>query len=126
MNNSIFQEGDVVYHPSEGEGTIIKIGTQAIDVQFKERVHNGWTYTHRDANKLLSFSPWSKPNHVRPLKDGVYKVAYQSYPTILARFDNRWWYVDTSFTNVIKTPAHFQDKVGGAEFLYPFQDKIDE
>lgn len=126
MSENIFQVGDVVYHPSEGKGVVVRTGTQAIDVQFKDCVHNGWTYTHADANKLLSFSPWPEPNHVRPLKDGVYKVAYQSYPTILARFDDRWWCVDTSFTNVIKCPVSYQCAVTSPEFLYPFQDKIDE
>lgn len=116
----IFQVGDVVYHPYLGKGVV----RDAFCVDFAN--DEAWHHDTEYGTALLSFTPWPEPDHVRPLKDGVYKVAYQSYPTILARFDNRWWCVDTSFTNVIKCPVSYQGAITSPEFLYPFQDKMDE
>lgn len=61
--NSPFKLGDIVYHSRFGQGTACKHDTWGGNYQKVTFPHEGLQDCHL-AN--LSFTPWPKPNHVRP------------------------------------------------------------
>lgn len=84
---SVFKPGDVAYLPSFGA------------VEIASSKYNGtYSWTQRcgesgDAREeCLSFSPWPKPNHERPLEDGLYLVTYGGSIQFLGVYKHSTWH----------------------------------
>lgn len=68
--SNVFKVGDVVYHPQWGKVSVH--GTQHSDGRYPCVDGKGETFLIYEG--VLSFTPWPKPCHERPLKDGLYKI----------------------------------------------------
>lgn len=80
---NVFQKGDVVYHAVDGQITI-----NLVTVQGRILAVNGMYYQ----KEYLSFSPWPKPNHTRPFKEGWWIVAFYD-----GSFGVKWRVSETQF-----------------------------
>ena len=63
-----FKVGDKVYHFIHGEVTIVEINSRSI-VTFVDE-----DYRYDSLIESLSFDPWPKPNHNRPIQSGWWIV----------------------------------------------------
>lgn len=115
--SDIFQVGDVVYHSFYGKGVFTTKNNEYISVEFDPCCRDV-LFSVESANKMLSFSPWPEPNHVRPLRGGVYKVEYCGEPWVLSFVDGKWYFVNSQFTHMLGAPVSNQDEVENLEFLY--------
>ena len=97
---SVFKPGDVVYHPIYGKATVSLVteGRPANDKHFRIPAQvsaypqEGTTVkSFCCPEDMLSFSPWPKANHERPLEDGLYLVTYGSSIQFLAVHVNNTW-----------------------------------
>lgn len=111
--NSIFMVGDEVYHVLHGRGIIIDIETSSIPLRIDFGTHYYWAVCGS-----VSFDPWPAPNHVRPMKNGVYKVEYGGEHWVMCFRENVWYFVDSSYTTMIGKEVGFPDDVKSPEFLY--------
>lgn len=68
---SVFKPGDVAYLPSFGAVDITSHKTHGV---YRWSQPCGESGAARE--ECLSFSPWPKPNHERPLEEGAYLVTY--------------------------------------------------
>lgn len=90
MNNP-FQVEDKVYHPEHGEGVVKKP-----EIEWQER--RDWVTVvfprigclPVDAC-MLSFSPWPKPDHVRPRVDGLYAVLLNRDVALMYSRKGEWF-----------------------------------
>lgn len=64
---NVFKEGDVVYHVKYGEGVVEKADREGAWLSCNGVTQYGFNYS-------LSFKPWPKPCHERPIEDGWWIV----------------------------------------------------
>lgn len=86
MSWSVFQKGDVVYHPVYGKGEVVRTE------QTTKNSYNAEVFFDDDpgkynwfSEKTLSFKPWSEPCHVRPFERGWYVLRYKGIYTVVER-----------------------------------------
>ena len=98
---SVFKPGDVVYHPIYGKATVSLVteGRPANDKHFRIPAQvsaypqEGTTVkSFCCPEDMLSFSPWPKANHERPLEDGLYLVTYGSSIQFLGVYKHSTWH----------------------------------
>lgn len=113
--SNVFEVGDVVYHPFYGKVIILSINAEymAIDTEI-----GNYLLRVDEVKKFLSFTPWPAPNHVRPLKNGVYKAKQCGMDTVLIRWEGRWYYVDSKWTTQLGEKVRSQEEITDSEFLY--------
>ena len=90
--NSIFKVGDVVYTPDINDGRLV-VGTLAPNGVF---AGTGTDYKGQNSRWytfcFVSFTPWPEPVHVRPLRDGLYVIKFNTTEDGVCRKIGEHWY----------------------------------
>lgn len=84
-----FKVGDVVYHLEFGKGTVT--GTESergVSYPVAVRWYNKEIEPFWCRTDTLSFKPWPKPCHERPIEDGWWVVALDGFGPLLRQLEN--------------------------------------